>query len=210
VDTTKSFDEEFPITDAGFASLPTVSFVIPGLDKDMHDYDAVGDEVENPGESATAVANGDQWLEDHIDPYLTWAHDHNSLLIVTFDEDSTADWVTPPLTAQNDDDYTGPQLGPNAGGESGPNQITMLMAGDHILPGNYDEGAGITNVNLLRTMESFYGLSPLGAQSTLATEAGIGDGAVTDVFAVPEPAVPALAIFGMLAMGAGWAKTSRR
>jgi hypothetical protein len=63
-----------PFTDfpsADFSSLPTVSFVIPNLQDDMHDG---------------SVEKGDQWLQAHMDDYARWAVTHNSLLIVTFDE----------------------------------------------------------------------------------------------------------------------------
>ncbi len=153
----------------------------------MHDYNSSGNAVSNPAESAQAVSHGDAWLQTNIDPYLQWAQTHNSLLILTFDEDSTADWITPPLTQLNYDGMTSPNLGPNPGGNSGPNQITMMLAGAAITPGNYSEGAGVTNVNLLRTIESFYGLSAVGDQAPLATDAGISNTAITDVFAVPEP-----------------------
>ena len=54
-----------------FTWLPTVSFVIPGLDHDMHDG---------------SVRDGDAWLKVHLGTYAEWAKTHNSLLIVTFDE----------------------------------------------------------------------------------------------------------------------------
>lgn len=59
----------FPSAD--FTQLPTVSFVIPNLDNDMHDG---------------SVAAGDAWLQANLDGYARWAGAHNSLLIVTFDE----------------------------------------------------------------------------------------------------------------------------
>ncbi len=59
---------EFP---RNFALLPTVSFVIPNLDHDMHDG---------------SVSDGDTWLKVHLGGYAEWAKTHNSLLIVTFDE----------------------------------------------------------------------------------------------------------------------------
>jgi hypothetical protein len=37
----------------------------------------------------TEVANGDKWLKAHIDAYAQWAREHNSLLIITWDEDSS-------------------------------------------------------------------------------------------------------------------------
>ena len=55
-----------------FASLPTVSYVIPDLCNDMHDC---------------SVRTGDTWLRNNVKPYADWAKTHNSLLIVDFDED---------------------------------------------------------------------------------------------------------------------------
>jgi hypothetical protein len=61
--------KEFP---SDFKRLPTVSFVIPDLQNDMHDG---------------SVRRGDNWLKVHLGPYAQWAKTHNSLLIVLFDED---------------------------------------------------------------------------------------------------------------------------
>jgi hypothetical protein len=55
-----------------YASLPTVSFVIPDLDHDMHDG---------------TIGAADQWLSEHLRGYAAWAPTHRSLLIVTVDED---------------------------------------------------------------------------------------------------------------------------
>jgi phosphatidylinositol-3-phosphatase len=55
-----------------FSQLPTVSFVIPNLDHDMHDG---------------SIQDADKWLKQHIDPYAQWAMKNNSMLIVTWDED---------------------------------------------------------------------------------------------------------------------------
>lgn len=55
-----------------YASLPTVSFVIPNLDNDMHDG---------------SIAQADRWLEVNLSGYANWAKANNSLLIVTWDED---------------------------------------------------------------------------------------------------------------------------
>ena len=52
--------------------LPTVSWVIPNLNDDMHDG---------------TIAQGDTWLKNNLSDYVTWANTHNSLLIVTWDED---------------------------------------------------------------------------------------------------------------------------
>jgi phosphatidylinositol-3-phosphatase len=60
---------------ANYASLPTVAFVIPNLDNDMHDG---------------SIAQGDAWLYQNLSQYAQWAKANNSLLILTWDEDDNA------------------------------------------------------------------------------------------------------------------------
>jgi arylsulfatase A-like enzyme len=55
-----------------FSSLPTVSFVVPNLDNDMHDG---------------TIPQADTWLYNNLSHYANWAAANNSLLIITFDED---------------------------------------------------------------------------------------------------------------------------
>lgn len=55
-----------------YASLPTVSIVIPNLDNDMHDG---------------SITQGDTWLYQNLSQYASWARANNSLLILTWDED---------------------------------------------------------------------------------------------------------------------------
>ncbi|MGA9511668.1 MAG: alkaline phosphatase family protein [Candidatus Sulfotelmatobacter sp.] len=55
-----------------FANLPTISWVIPDLEDDMHDG---------------TIQQGDSWLQAHLQEYVTWAKKNNSLLIITWDED---------------------------------------------------------------------------------------------------------------------------
>jgi acid phosphatase len=55
-----------------YAKLPTVSFVIPDQNNDMHDGN---------------FEDADNWLKIHIAPYVDWAMKNNSLLILTWDED---------------------------------------------------------------------------------------------------------------------------
>ena len=55
-----------------YANLPTVSFVIPNNDDNMHDG---------------SIAQGDAWLSRQLSDYANWAVANNSLLIVTWDED---------------------------------------------------------------------------------------------------------------------------
>ncbi|MFJ9456239.1 alkaline phosphatase family protein [Kitasatospora sp. NPDC101447] len=55
-----------------FAKLPTVSFVTPNLCSDMHNC---------------SVGTGDSWIKNNLGAYASWAKTHNSLLVVTYDED---------------------------------------------------------------------------------------------------------------------------
>jgi hypothetical protein len=100
-----------------FTLLPTVAFVVPDMVGDMHDSD---------------VQTGDAWLARHIDAYAQWAKSHNSLLLLTFDED----------------DYG-----------TASNLIPTIMVGAGVMPGNY--GEQISHYNVLATIESMYGLALL-------------------------------------------------
>jgi hypothetical protein len=200
---TKDFGTEFPFPtkdspNPDYSSLPLLSFVIPGLNHDMHDYSDLGHGVYDPKSSKTAIQNGDAWLGYHLDSYAQWAKENNSLLIITFDEDSTADWPTPKKWDGNGIDggtnpygMTAPNLGFNDGSDpgnslSGPNHIIMLFYGANLkndIPNPYTvQGAGVNNVNLLRTIESFYNLPKSGAQTEAATKAGLTDGPITGIF----------------------------
>jgi hypothetical protein len=57
---------------SNFNDLPTISFVIPNQNNDMHDG---------------SISQADTWLKQHLDSYVQWAKTNNSLLIVTWDED---------------------------------------------------------------------------------------------------------------------------
>lgn len=100
-----------------YAKLPTVSFITPNMCHDMHDC---------------SVKTGDAWLKKNLDGYARWAKTHNSLLVVTFDE--------------------------NAGGTV--NQITTLLVGEQVRLGTY--GEWMNHYTLLRTIEDAYGLPPIG------------------------------------------------
>ena len=99
-----------------FTQLPDVSFVIPNLDDDMHDG---------------TVAQGDAWLQAHLGDYVTWAKSHNSLLVLTFDEDDN-----------------------NNG-----NRIPTILAGQRVTSGTYPET--ISHYNVLRTLQDAFGLGTL-------------------------------------------------
>jgi phospholipase C len=64
----------FP-SSSNYSTLPTVSFVIPNLNDDMHDG---------------TIQQGDTWLKNNMDAYAQWAKQQNSLLIVTWDEDDSS------------------------------------------------------------------------------------------------------------------------
>ncbi|WP_426408145.1 alkaline phosphatase family protein [Bradyrhizobium ganzhouense] len=76
----------FPQTAAGFANLPTVSFVSP------NDADNMTPTSDNGG----GIPAGDAWVQANLSAYAAWAEANNSLLIVTFDENNTNPAVTYP------------------------------------------------------------------------------------------------------------------
>jgi len=110
---------------ADLSQLPTVSFVVPNLCHDMHSC---------PRDS------GDHWIKQHLGGYASWALSHNSLLIITWDEDGTF-------------------LG--VGGDN--NKVPTIFYGAHVRPGTYGERTG--HCGLLRTIEDMYGLSRAGASA---------------------------------------------
>src|ERR1041385_6526941 len=97
--------------------LPTVSWIIPNLNDDMHDG---------------TIAQGDTWLKNNLASYVDWAQSHNSLLIVTWDEDDG----------------------------SQQNHIATIFMGPMVKPGQY--GESINHYSVLRTIEAMYGLPALG------------------------------------------------
>jgi len=207
---TKDFGANFPSAAAGFSNLPALSMIIPALNNDMHDYQSTtnrgSNAVSNPSNSAIAVHNGDTWLSNNLSAYASWAKSNNSLLIVTWDEDSSSDWAT--NAAQlNKDGLTAPNLGYNTNNSngSGSNQIAMIFYGANLAT-NGLSGAdgvnsnGVNNLNLYDTIQSFYGLSNYGTQSDLSINAGLVSAPITNIFSVPEPSVYALIGVGVLLM----------
>ena len=163
--------EDFPADPSGYATLPTVAFVIPNLDNDMHN-----------GEPEQSIPAGDLWLRENLDAYYQWAKRNNSLLIVTFDENNDRRGYT---------GLTNPFIDPTDPShcvdrefcEDLQNRIVTIFAGAHIKPGDYAEGKGITHVNILRTLEAMYGLDRAGAQQPNAARNGIADDyIITDIF----------------------------
>ena len=159
-----------------FDKLPTVAFVIPNLLNDMHN-----------GAPAQSIPTGDNWLKQHLDAYYQWAKTHNSLLIVTFDENDDTFGYAGLTTPFANPGTTYPP--PSRLGQlllDLRNRVVTIFAGAHVRPGIYPEGRGITHVNILRTIEAMYGLPKSGAQQPNAAGLGITDDKIiTDVF---EPA----------------------
>ena len=107
-----------------YSALPTVSIVVPNQVNDMHS-----------GKDSEMIQAGDRWLQTHLNAYVQWAQQHNSLLIVTWDEDN--------------------------GKEN--NRIATLFIGPMVQAGRYEQR--ITHYNVLRTIEELYGLSHSGASA---------------------------------------------
>jgi acid phosphatase len=123
-----SVNQPFTAMPADYARLPTVAFVVPDLCNDMHNC---------------GVAAGDAWARAHLAPYVAWAKAHDSLLIVTFDEDSG-----------------GPE-----------NHIATIVAGADVRTTSSDQR--IDHYSVLRTLEDMYGLPPLGQASLAEPLTGI-------------------------------------
>ena len=111
-----------------YSGLPTVSFVIPNQDNDMHDG---------------SFEDADQWLRKHIEPYVAWALKHNSLLILTWDEDN--------FRAEN--------------------HVATILVGPMVKQGVSRQR--IDHYSVLRTLLDFYGLPALGASRDAKAITGI-------------------------------------
>ena len=123
--------------------LPTVSFVIPNINNDMHE-----------GEDPERINKADAWLKDHLDGYVQWAQSHNSLLIITFDEGHKKFFNR----------IFSFFRGKNAGGGKESNHIFTLFVGEKVKYGSYNQR--IDHYRVLRTIEEMYGLPYAGNSST--------------------------------------------
>ncbi|HKJ45020.1 MAG TPA: alkaline phosphatase family protein [Balneolales bacterium] len=112
--TLKSFPKDF-------SKLPTVSIVIPDEDNDMHN-----------GPDPATIKRGDKWLKTHMSSYIKWARKHNSLFILTYDEDN----------------------------DTPANHIPTLFVGQMVRHGKFKEY--INHYSVLRTIEDMYGLGHAG------------------------------------------------
>lgn len=123
-----AWNQPFSAFPTDYTQLPTVAFVVPDQRNDMHDG---------------SIAQGDAWLKKNIEGYARWAMTHNSLLIVTFDEDD---------------------------GSEG-NRIATIFVGQRVKPGRYKQR--INHYNLLRTVEDMYGLPYLGESAGAQAVSGV-------------------------------------
>ncbi|MFJ7899050.1 alkaline phosphatase family protein [Streptomyces sp. NPDC096198] len=114
---------QFP---ADYATLPQLSFVVPNLCSDMHDC---------------SVSTGDTWLKNNLGAYATWARTHNSLLVLTFDEDNKL---------------------------SG-NRIPTVLYGQPVAAGS-TSSTTYNHYDLLRTLEDTQGLTAHAGNATAAKD----------------------------------------
>jgi acid phosphatase len=127
------------------------------------------------GAPKDSVPAGDRWLRQYLDGYYQWAKTHNSLLILTFDENDDKSGyrglTDPSISPDHDQSLHDRQ-----------NRIATIFAGAHVKT-NYAEPNGMTHVNILRTIEAMYALPKSGEQQANAVRAGISDNAIaTDLF----------------------------
>src|SRR5213592_3339794 len=131
-----------------YTTLPTVSFVIPNLNDDMHNG---------------TIQQGDTWLQQHLDGYVQWAATHNSLFIITFDEDD---------------------------GRQG-NRVATIFVGQMVVPGQYSEL--IYHFNLLRTLEDMYDLPYAGVSGNYQPITDVWVGGTPTPTPTPTPTTIATA-----------------
>jgi len=139
---------DFPQDAAGFATLPDVSLVIPNLVNDMHNGSAIGAEVKA----------GDDWLKQNLSAYADWAEKNNSLLVVTWDEDSSSYTIN----CANGVITTKPPK----------NHIATIVMGEPVAPGTKSTTI-YTHADLLRTILDIYGITPFGDSATANDITGI-------------------------------------
>jgi acid phosphatase len=116
-----ALNQPFSAFPANYSQLPTVAFVVPDQRNDMHDG---------------SIAQGDAWLKKNIEGYAQWAMTHNSLLIVTWDEDNG----------------------------SSNNRIATIFAGAMVKSGQYTQH--LSHYDLLRMIEEMYGMQYVGESAS--------------------------------------------
>jgi acid phosphatase len=117
VDLPRSLSRPMTAFPHDYARLPALAFVTPDVDHDMHDG---------------TIRQADSWLRAKLSGYVRWARTHDSLLVLTWDEDD----------------------------RSAGNRIPTVFAGAHVRPGHYS--TRVDHYRVLRTLEAAFGLRPLG------------------------------------------------
>lgn len=85
-------NDNLPLTSfPKYENLPTVSFIVPNVQNDMHDI-----------EDGT-VQTADAWAKQHVGPLIAWAKTHDTLVIFTWDEGYDSDNSIPMI-------FTGPMV----------------------------------------------------------------------------------------------------
>ena len=123
-----STNQPFTSFPSDFTQLPDVAIVVPNEQNDMHDG---------------TVRMGDDWLAAHFSDYAEWAKTHNSLLIVTWDEDNF----------------------------SGPNRIPTIFYGANLRSGI--NATTWTLHNLQRMLEGMIGTTHAGAAANVEPISGV-------------------------------------
>jgi phosphatidylinositol-3-phosphatase len=124
-----SLNRPFSDFPTDYSKLPNLSFVVPNEQNDMH---------------SNSIQRGDTWLHDNLNDYYLWAQTHNSLLIVTFDEDDSSE----------------------------ANRIPTIFVGPMVRPGQYNEF--MDHYSVLRTLEDLFGLSDEGYLGGAANRVTLG------------------------------------
>src|SRR5579859_4214 len=138
-----SANQPFTSFPTDFTTLPTIFFVIPNLNDDMHDG---------------TISQGDTFLQQHLNAYVQFAQTHNSLLIVTWDEDDN----------------------------SSNNQIPTFFVGPMVKTGQFNET--INHFNVLRTIEDLYGLTHAGSAATATAISDVWKQPTPDFSVTASPA----------------------
>jgi acid phosphatase len=158
--------KEFP---KNFDDLPAVAFVIPNLFNDMHSVDpstkaakAAGPHPSVATRRALEVQQGDTWLQQHLDAYVTWAMSNNSILIITWDEDhDTSTPIPTDCKTQKSIDTKPPD-----------NHIPTIIVGQHVKAPSTNSTV-YTHYNVLRTIEDMEGIPAIGGSKTVQPITGI-------------------------------------
>ena len=121
-------NQPFTAFPSDYSTLPKVSIVVPNQQNDMHDG---------------TIAQADTWLVNNIKPYADWAQTHNSLLVITWDED----------------------------GSASRNHIPTILSGPMVSQGT--NSSTWTLHNLARTVEDMYGAPHAGAIANVQSMVGM-------------------------------------